>query len=393
MTSDTGPWTLTRMGSFRFLTAGESHGPGLTIVVEGMPAGVPISEEHIAVDLRRRQGGYGRGGRMLIEEDYAYITAGVTRGVTTGAPIALTIENKDYANWKDKVPPPITVPRPGHADLSGALKYQLDDMRLVLERSSARETTSRVAAAGIAKALLGELGVHVAGHVVAIGGVQAPVSTLPWAELFDRAEESEVRCEDTEASRRMIERIDEAKANRDTLGGVVEIVAWGLAPGVGSFVHWDRKLDGRLAGAVMSINAIKGVEIGDGFGAAARPGTQVQDAIRMREGRLIRATNRAGGTEGGVTNGEPIVVRAAMKPISTTLTPQPSVDVKTGLETVMEYQRSDICAVPAAAVVVEAMVAIVLADTYLEKFAGDNIAETRANMEHFLSSIGWTALV
>jgi chorismate synthase len=381
------------MGAFRFLTAGESHGPGLSIIVEGMPAAVPLTEEQIAVDLSRRQGGYGRGGRMLIEQDYAYITAGVTNGKTTGSPIALSIENKDYANWKGKVMPPITVPRPGHADLSGALKYQLDDMRLVLERSSARETTARVAAAGVAKALLRGLGVKVAGHVMSIGEVQAPVPDIPWDPLFEQAEASEVRCYDAATSQRMIERIDRAKRDRDTLGGVVEIVAWGLAPGVGSFVHWDRKLDGRLAGAVMSINAIKGVEIGDGFASAMRPGTQVQDAIRWGEGRPIRASNRAGGTEGGVTNGEPIVIRAAMKPISTTLTPQPSVDVRTGTETVMEYQRSDICAVPAAAVVVEAMVALVLADASLEKFGGDNLAETRANIEHFLSSIGWTALV
>lgn len=381
------------MGAFRFLTAGESHGPGLTVIVEGVPAGVPVSEDMLAVDLRRRQGGYGRGGRMLIEQDYAYITAGVTGGLTTGAPIALTIENKDYANWKDKTPPPITVPRPGHADLSGALKYQHQDMRLVLERSSARETTARVAAAGVAKALLHELGVRVGGHVVAIGGVETTIPGVPWEELFARAENSEVRCAEPDAAQRMVARIDQARENRDTLGGVVEVVAWGLAPGVGSFVHWDRKLDGRLAGAVMSINAIKGVEIGDGFASAGRPGTQVQDAIRWGEGRPIRASNRAGGTEGGVTNGEPIVVRAAMKPISTTLTPQPSVDMRTGQETVMEYQRSDICAVPAAAVVVEAMVALVLADAYLEKFGGDNIAETRANMESFLSAIGWTALV
>jgi chorismate synthase len=377
---------------FRFLTAGESHGPGLRIIVDGVPADVPLTEEQIADDLRRRQGGYGRGGRMLIEQDWAHLITGVTRGKTTGAPIALDIENKDWANWKDKTPPPITVPRPGHADLSGALKYQLDDMRLVLERSSARETTARVAAAGVAKAFLGELGVRVAGHVVSIGGVRANVSELPWEELFERAEDSEVRCADPDATRRMIDRIDEAKQNLDTLGGVVEVVAWGLSPGVGSHVHWDRKLDGKLAGAVMSINAIKGVEIGDGFASADRPGTQAHDAIRMGERRVIRASNRAGGTEGGVTNGEPIVVRAAMKPISTTLTPQPSVDMRTGQETVMEYQRSDICAVPAAAVVVEAMVSLVLAEVYLEKFGGDNIKETRANMEHFLTSIGWEGL-
>jgi chorismate synthase len=303
------------------------------------------------------------------------------------------IENKDYVNWKDKVLPPITVPRPGHADLAGALKYQHQDMRLVGERSSARETTARVAAAGVAKALLRQLGVQVAGHVVGIGGVEATIPEVPWEELFRRAEESEVRCADPEASQRMCERIDQAKEQRESLGGIVEAVAWGLAPGVGSFVHWDRKLDGRLAGAVMSINAIKGVEIGEGFAAASKMGTQFQDAIHWGEGRPIRATNRAGGTEGGVTNGEPIVVRAAMKPIATTVTPQPSVDMRTGEETVMEYQRSDICAVPAAAVVVEAMVSLVLADAYLEKFGGDNLAETRSNVERFLAAVGWTALV
>jgi chorismate synthase len=380
------------MSGLRFLTAGESHGPGLTIIVEGMPAGVPVSEDQIAVDLRRRQGGYGRGGRMLIEVDHAHISAGITRGATTGAPIALSIENKDYANWKDKPLSPITIPRPGHADLAGSLKYQHDDMRLVSERSSARETTARVAAAGLAKAFLKEMGVGIGGHVAAIGGVEAPVLDLPWEELFRRAEESEVRCADSETTARMVARIDQAKEDRESLGGIVEIVAWGLAPGLGSFVHWDRKLDGRLAGAVMSINAIKGVEIGEGFASAAKAGTQVQDAIRWGEGRPIRATNRAGGTEGGVTNGEPIVIRAAMKPIATTVTPQPSVNMRTGEETVMEYMRSDVCAVPAAAVVVEAMVALVLADAYLEKFGGDNIVETRANMEHFLSSIRWTAL-
>jgi chorismate synthase len=379
--------------SFRFFTAGESHGPQLTIIVEGMPMGVPVSEDEIAVDLRRRQGGYGRGGRQLIEQDFAAISAGVTAGSTTGAPISMTVENKDYANWIGKPTPVTTVPRPGHADLPGSLKYQQPNMWLIAERSSARETAARVAAGAIAKALLRELGVRIGGHVLAIGGAQATVPSLPLPELFEAAEDSVVRCADPEASRRMVARIDQAKQDRQSLGGVVEAIAWGVAPGLGSYVHWDRKLDGRLAHAVMSIHAIKGVEVGDGFVSASRNGTEVQDFIRWGDDHPIRESNHAGGTEGGITNGEPVVVRAAMKPIATTVTPQPSVDMETGEETVMQYVRSDICAVPAAAVVVEAMVAIVLGDAYLEKFGGDNIAETRSNLQRYLKSIHWTPLV
>ncbi len=379
----------------RFITAGESHGPGLTIIVEGMPAGVPISEEELDIDMRRRQGGYGRGGRQLIEHDHAAISAGVANGVTTGAPIALSVANLDWANWKDKPTPVTTIPRPGHADLAGSLKYQQENMWLIAERSSARETAARVAAGGVAKALLKELGVHVGGHVLSIGGVLARPPQIPWEDLFAQAEASRVRCADPEASEQMIARIDTAKEDRQSVGGVVEVVAWGVTPGLGTYAEWDRKLDGRLAGAVMSIHAIKGVEIGDGFISSTKNGTEVQDFIRWDsvQERPVRMSNHAGGTEGGITNGEPLVVRAAMKPIATTVTPQPSVDMKTHDETVMQYVRSDICAVPAAAVVVEAMVSLVVADAYLEKFGGDNIAETRANLRNFLQSIHWTALV
>lgn len=378
---------------FRFFTAGESHGPGLTIIVEGMPMGVPISEEELVVDLRRRQGGYGRGGRQLIEQDYAVISAGVANGLSTGAPIAMSVENKDYANWRDKPIPTQTIPRPGHADLAGSLKYQQENMWLIAERSSARETAARVATGGIAKALLKQLGVKIGGHVLAIGGVRATVPALPWEELFAAAEDSVVRCADPEATQQMVARIDQAKQDRQSVGGVVEAVAWGVAPGLGSYVQWDRKLDGRLAQAVMSIHAIKGVEVGDGFVSAGKNGTEVQDFIRWGDDHPVRLSNHAGGTEGGITNGEPVVVRAAMKPIATTVTPQPSVDMHTHEETVMQYVRSDICAVPAAAVVVEAMLAVVLADAYLEKFGGDNIGETRSNLQRYLKSIKWTALV
>jgi chorismate synthase len=374
---------------WRWLTAGESHGPGLTILMDGVPAGVPIDEDTIERDLRRRQGGYGRGGRMLIEKDHAELRAGVAHGSTTGAPLAMWIENRDWANWKDKDPPPITVPRPGHADLSGALKFGHRDLRIVGERSSARETTARVAAAAVAKAFLAQLGIRVYSHIVAIGEVSAPAYDLEWGELFARAEASEVRCADAETSERMKARIDEAKKAGESLGGVFEVAAVGLPPGLGSYTQWDRKIDGLLAQAILSINAIKGVEFGEGFAVARLPGTAAQDAIRWGAGRPLRTSNRAGGTEGGTTNGEPLVLRGAMKPIATTVTRQDSVDLHTGQDTKMEYQRSDVCAVPAAGVVGEAMVALVLADVVHEKFGGDNVAETRAAREHFLTARGW----
>lgn len=366
----------------RFLTAGESHGPSLTGILEGMPAGLAVDSAAVDRDLVRRQGGYGRSGRQKIEKDHIEWLAGMENGCTTGAPIALRIENRDYANQQKREKPVLTVPRPGHADLAGATKYRLADMRTVLERASARETAMRVAVGAIARQLLAEFGMVVAGQVISIGDEEVEGADLSKNEVRARIEESEVRVADPAAERRFIERIDRARRDRDTLGGVFEIQVLGVPVGLGSYVQWDRKLDGRLAQAVMSIQAIKGVEIGAGFENARTPGTRAHDAIMPGENGPQRASNRAGGMEGGVTNGEPVIVRGAMKPISTTLTPMPSIDVRTGEGALAQYQRSDICAVPAACVVGEAMVAFVLADAFLEKFGGDSIGEIH---EHFRS--------
>lgn len=363
----------------RFLTAGESHGPELAGIIEGLPAGVPLTPQVIAPALRRRQGGYGRGGRMKIENDEAEITTGVADGLTTGAPVTLRIINRDYANVKDRPQPPLTVPRPGHADLVGAIKYGHSNLRLVSERSSARETAMRVAVGAVAQALLGQFGVSIGSIVQAIGGVQAALPDLPWPQLFALAEQSDVRCPDAAAAAAMRQRIDAARRDKDTLGGVFVVAALGVPVGLGSYVHWDRRLDARLAAAVMSIQAIKGVEIGDGFALATRSGVQAQDAIMPDAAPpgWVRATNHAGGIEGGVSNGQPIVLRAAMKPIPTTATPQPSLDLATGQAAPSQYLRSDTCAVPAAAVVGEAMVAWVLAEALVEKLGGDSIAAMR----------------
>lgn len=366
----------------RFLTAGESHGPELVGIIEGLPAGLPIGHDAIAAALRRRQLGYGRGGRMKIEHDEAEILTGVADGLSTGAPVALRIVNRDYANQQARPQPPLTVPRPGHADLVGAIKYGHDNLRLVSERSSARETAMRVAVGAVAQALLGQFGVSIGSFVQAIGGVQATIPALPWPDLLALAEESDVRCPDPVAAAAMRERIDEARRNKDTAGGVFVVVAQGVPVGLGSYVHWDRRLDGRLAGAVMSIQAIKGVEIGDGFALAALAGTQAQDAIVPAAGApgWARPTNHAGGIEGGVSNGQPIIVRAAMKPIPTTATPQPSIDLATGAAVPSQYLRSDNCAVPAAAVVGEAMVAWALADALVEKLGGDSVREMKGRV-------------
>lgn len=374
------------MGVFRFLTAGESHGKGLTMVIEGLPAGLALSEDDIAMDLARRQGGYGRGGRMRIEQDRAEIRGGVRHGRTLGSPVALWIENRDWVNWTERmaVEPVeaeierVTRVRPGHADLPGALKYGFDDVRNVLERASARETAARVAVGAVAKRLLAEFGVLFHSHTLSIGGVQADV---PAAIDWDAVERDPVRCADSRAGESMVAEINAAKPDGDTVGGVVEVRVSGLPLGLGSHVHWDRKLDGRIAQAICSINAFKGVEFGDGFAGAASRGSRVHDVILPADrwaGRPWRhASNSHGGIQGGMTTGEDIVVRGAVKPIPTLAHPLPSVDLDTGEEVLAHYERSDVCVVPAAGVVAEAMVAIVLADAWLEKFGGDTVAELR----------------
>jgi chorismate synthase len=382
-------------GRLRFLTAGESHGEALTAVIDGLPAGLPLTEADINSDLARRQRGYGRGGRMKIEQDQAHISAGVRWGLTLGSPLTLTIRNRDWENWQQTMsvgappagaaPKAVTRPRPGHADLAGAMKYGHRDIRNVLERSSARETTARVAVAGVAKRLLGEFGITILSHVSEIGGVRIGTLEIPWEEVQRRAEASEVRCADPAAEAAMIEAIDRAKAAGDTLGGVFEVVALGCPVGLGSYVQWDRKLDGQLARAFCSIHAIKGAEIGLGFEAARRPGSQVHDEILFdKEAGFHRGSNSAGGLEGGVTNGQPVVVRAAMKPISTLRKPLRSVDLDTREAVEAVVERSDVCAVPAAGVVGEAMMAIVLAEAFLEKFGGDSVNEIRRNYQGYL---------
>lgn len=367
----------------RFLTAGESHGPLLTAILEGMPAGLPLAPDDLDGDLARRQQGYGSGGRMQIERDHARITGGVMAGRTTGGPISLQIENRDWKNWAQKDIEPLVTPRPGHADLTGAIKYGYRDLRLALERSSARETAARVAVGAICKRLLSEFGITVGGYVTAIGGEAATLPDPPdYPARFAAAEASPVRCPDPDASDRIEAAIRQAKIDRDTLGGIIEVVALGLPPGLGSHVHYDRRLTGRLIAAVCSVQSIKGAEIGPAFSNAGKRGTQVHDAIaRDKEGRLVRATNRAGGLEGGMTTGEPLVVRAAMKPISTTLTPLGTVNLATGEDDHTVYERSDFCATPRAVVVIEAMVAVVLADELLRKLGGDSLDELRPRFE------------
>ncbi|MBN1680785.1 MAG: chorismate synthase [Anaerolineae bacterium] len=367
----------------RFLTAGESHGPMLTGILEGMPAGLPLAPDDIDRELARRQKGYGSGGRMQIERDHARVTGGVMNGRTTGAPISFLITNRDWENWAEKDIPPMTTPRPGHADLTGAIKYGYRDLRLALERASARETAVRVAVGAICKRLLAEFDIVVGGYVTAIAAETADLPEPPdYPARFEAAERSDVRCPDPAASERMQAAIRQAKIDKDTLGGIIEVVALYLPPGLGSHVHDDRRLTGRLAGAVCSIQSIKGVEIGSAFQNAQRPGTQVHDAITLEPGgRLARHTNHAGGLEGGITTGAPLVVRAAMKPISTTLTPLASVNLATGEPDQTEYERSDFCAVPRAVPVVEAMVSIVLAGELLRKLGGDSLDEMHPRFE------------
>jgi len=385
--------------SIRYLTAGETHGPQLTAIIEGLPSNLELDFEALNFQLQRRQKGYGRGRRMQIEKDEARIVGGVRHGRTTGAPVAIVIENKDWRNWStvmnvepvegdDEAKRRIHRPRPGHADLNGGLKYHLKDLRNVLERSSARETAARVAVGAIARQLLEQFGMKVAGQVVSIGDVVAPPHQLPIDELIERTEQSPVRVVDAETERKMIELIDRVKADGDSIGGVVECIVTGVPVGLGSHVQWDRKLDGRIAQAVVSINAFKGVEIGIGFEAARRPGSQVHDPILYSPERgYYRASNNAGGFEGGMTNGEPIVVRAVMKPIPTLYKPLASVDIDTREPFAAQVERSDACAVPAASVVLEHVVAWEVAKAFLEKFGGDSMEEIRANLEHYLRQV------
>jgi len=365
----------------RFLTAGESHGPALVVILEGIPAGLPLNEEIIARDLARRQHGMGAGARMKLEHDRARILAGVMAGETTGAPLALLIENADHARWKGKDIAPFTTPRPGHADLSGAVKYGYRDLRPALERASARETAARVAAGAVCRYLLEQFGVQVGGYVVSIGKVESRLEGMPYGERIARARESDVSCPDAQAAEAMRSAIREIMQARDTLGGVIEVVALNVPPGLGSFAQWDRRLEARIGAALLSVPAIKGVEFGDAFANTRLPGTQAHDPIRLKGDAIVRTGNRSGGLEGGISTGEPLVVRAAMKPIATTLTPQQTVDLSQGVETETRYERSDFCPVPRAVVILEAMLAFVLADALLEKLGGDSLAEIRPRFE------------
>ncbi len=385
--------------SLRFTTAGESHGPGLTAIVEGLPAGLELRPEDIDRDLARRQLGHGRGGRMKIEKDRAEVTAGVRHGRTLGSPVCLRVDNRDYQNWEERMNPwpveaevaEVHLPRPGHADLAGAMKYGHSDVRNVLERASARETAARVAAGGLAKAFLAAMGVTVFSHVTRIGSVAAPAGKEPGPEDFDAVDESPVRCLDADASEAMVAEIDRARKANESLGGIFEVRAFGLVPGIGSHVSWEERLDGRLAGAIMSIQAMKGVGIGDGFDLAGRDGSQAHDEIfHSGERGFFRDTNRAGGLEGGMTTGDPLVVRAAMKPLPTLTKPLRSVDLATKEPAQALRERTDSCTVPAAGVVGEAMVALVLGAGYREKFGGDHIDDARAAHGAYRERIGWT---
>ena len=378
------------MARIRFTTAGESHGPGLVTIVEGMPAGVPIAAADIDRDLVRRQRGYGRGGRQKIERDAIRVLSGIRQGRTIGSPIAFVIENRDAPNWErvmsvtaiEDAPAPVTRLRPGHADLAGALKHGYDDVRDVIERASARETAARTAAGGVAKALLRELDIAVRSEVTQIGNVRTDPA---WDD--DRVEASEVRCGDEAASARMVEAIEAARRDGDTLGGVVAVRATGVPPGLGSYAQWDRRLDGRLAQAVVSIPSVKAMAIGDGAQVAAERGSAAHDPIEVRDGGFSRTRNRAGGLEGGVTNGEHVVLWVSFKPISTLMKPLPSADLATGEPSPAHIERSDVCVVPAGGVVCEAVVALVLADAILEKFGNDSVDDLRAALERYRSRL------
>jgi chorismate synthase len=383
----------------RLITAGESHGPGLTCLVEGMPAGLELSAEDLNRDMARRQLGHGRGGRMKIERDSAEVTGGVRHGRTLGGPIALQVNNRDYANWEERMNPwpvaeeipEVHLPRPGHADLVGTQKYKQTDVRNILERASARETAARVAGGGVCKAFLRALGVSVHSHVIQIASVRAPEPGRALSdEDFAEVDSSPVRCLDAEASKEMVREIDRLRKANESLGGVFEVQAFGLVPGLGSHVSWEERLDGRLAMAICSIQAIKGAEVGDAFTVAGLPGSQAHDEIFYSEERgYFRETNHAGGLEGGMTTGEPVVVRGAMKPLPTLTKPLRSVDTQTHAPAQALRERTDSCTVPAAGVVAEAMVALVLADAYRRKFGGDHIDDVRGAVSAYTDRIGW----
>jgi chorismate synthase len=399
----------------RLITAGESHGPGLTCVVEGLPAGLPLRPEDLDADMARRQLGHGRGGRMKIEKDSARVTGGVRHGVTLGGPIALQVENRDYANWEERMSPwpveaevaEVHLPRPGHADLVGTQKYKQSDVRNILERASARETAARVAGGALCKAFLAALGVQVRSHVIQIASVHAPERTHagpphdgePTTEAgeraltladFDHVDDSPVRCLDAQAGRAMVAEINALRKANESLGGVFEVQAFGLVPGLGSHISWEERLDGRLAMGILSIQAMKGVSVGDGFRIAGVPGSQAHDEIFYSEQRgYYRETNRSGGLEGGMTTGQPLIVRGAMKPLPTLTKPLRSVDIATHEPAEALRERTDSCTVPAAGVVGEAMVALVLADAYRRKFGGDHIDDVRQALDAYCERIGW----
>ena len=391
------------MSRLRWLTAGESHGPALVATLEGLPSGVPVTTDMVADALTRRRLGYGRGARMKFERDEITFLGGVRHGLTLGSPVAIMVGNTEWPKWEqvmaaDPVDPevlaglarnaPLTRPRPGHADLAGMQKYGFDEARPVLERASARETAARVALGTVARSYLKETtGIEIVSHVVELGAAKAPYGLVPQPADMERLDTDPVRCLDADASKAMVAEIDQAHQDGDTLGGVVEVAAHGVPVGLGSHVHWDRRLDSRLAGALMGIQAIKGVELGDGFGLARVPGSKAHDEIVPGEDGLRRSTGRSGGTEGGLSTGELLRVRAAMKPIATVPRALATVDVQTGEETRAHHQRSDVCAVPAAGIVAEAMVALVLADAVAEKFGGDSVRETRRNVSGFLDGL------
>jgi len=365
----------------RFLTAGESHGPTLTAILDGMPAGLPLTPDIINKELARRQQGYGSGGRMKVEKDTVQILGGVMAGETTGAPIAMLVQNEDHVKWKGKAIEPMTAPRPGHADLTGAVKYGYKDLRPALERASARETAMRVAVGAVCKHFLAQFNILIGGYVASIGEIQTDFGDMTYEERFTRAEESDVRCPVERSAQMMRDEIEKTIHGKNTLGGVLEIVALNLPVGLGSFMQWDRRLEAKLALAIMSVQAIKGIEIGDAFENTKRLGTQAHDAMHLDSARVTRHSNRAGGIEGGISNGQPIVIRAAMKPIATTLLPQPTVDLALKTDSPTKYERSDFCPVPRAVPILEAMVAFVLADALIEKLGGDSMTEIKPRFE------------